>query len=86
MALRDKQGSLRISENSKDFTGCSMPTALARAQSYRDKSKELREAARSMISEVPQRDMEWMADRYDSLARSVELFEEIGQPKPADSS
>jgi hypothetical protein len=63
-----------------------MPTGLARAQSYRDKSKELREAARSMISEVPQRDMEWMADRYDSLARSVELFEEIGQPKPADSS
>jgi hypothetical protein len=30
--------------------------------------------------------MEWMADRYDSLARSVELFEEIGQPKAADSS
>jgi hypothetical protein len=63
-----------------------MPTGSARAQRYRSKSKQLRESAQSMISEEPRRDMEWMANQYESLATSVEEFEEFGQPKRLSSS
>ena len=39
-----------------------------------------------MISEEPRRDMEWMANRYETLATTVEELEEFGQPKFPDAS
>jgi hypothetical protein len=63
-----------------------MPTASERAQRYRIKSQQLRESAQSMISEEPRRDLEWMANRYDVLATTVEELEEFGQPKFSDAS
>jgi hypothetical protein len=63
-----------------------MPTASERAQRYRIKSQQLRESAQSMISEEPRRDMEWMANRYEALATTVEELEEFRQPKFPDAS
>jgi len=63
-----------------------MPTASERAQGYRIKSQQLRESAQLMISEKPRQDMEWMANRYETLATSVEEFEEFGKPMFPDAS
>ena len=63
-----------------------MPTASERAQRYRIKSQQLRESAQLMISEKPRQDMEWMANRYETLATSVEEFEEFGKPMFPDAS
>jgi hypothetical protein len=63
-----------------------MPTESERAQRYRIKSQRLREIAQATISEKPRRDMEWMANRYDALAATVEELEEFGQPEFPDPS
>jgi hypothetical protein len=59
---------------------CSAVTE-SRAQRFRDRSRQLYETARTMISGVDRRDMEWVADRYEMLASSAELFEGAEQPK-----
>ena len=43
-----------------------------RAQLYRDKSQQLREAARTMQWDADRQDLEWVAERYEVLARSLE--------------
>ena len=43
-----------------------------RARLYRDRSLELRETARKMRWDADRRDLEWVADRYEVLARSLE--------------
>jgi hypothetical protein len=63
-----------------------MPTASERAQRYRIKSQQLRESAQLMISEEPRQDMEWMANRYETLATSIEELEEFEQRKFPDAS
>ena len=63
-----------------------MPTASERAQRYRIKSQQLRESAQLMISEEPRQDMEWMANRYETLAISIEELEEFEQRKFPDAS
>ena len=39
-----------------------------------------------MISEQPRRDMEWMANRYEALATTVEELEGFGQPKHGEDA
>jgi hypothetical protein len=51
-----------------------------RAQRFRARSRQLHETARTMISEVDRRDLEWVADRYEMLASSAEPLEGAGQP------
>jgi hypothetical protein len=63
-----------------------MPTPSERAQRYRIKSQQLRDSAQLMISEEPRQDMEWMADRYETLATSIEELEEFEQRKFPDAS
>lgn len=43
-----------------------------RAQLYRDRSQQLRETARTMRWDADREDLEWVAQRYEILARSVE--------------
>lgn len=43
-----------------------------RARLYRDRSQELRETARGMRWDADRQDLEWVADRYEILARSLE--------------
>ena len=43
-----------------------------RAQFYRDRSQQLRETARTMQWGADRQDLEWVAARYEVLARSLE--------------
>jgi len=43
-----------------------------RAQLYRDRSQQLRETARMMQWGADRQDLEWVAERYEVLARSLE--------------
>jgi len=43
-----------------------------RARQYRDRSQELRATARKMVWDADRQDLEWVADRYEVLARSLE--------------
>jgi hypothetical protein len=43
-----------------------------RAQQYRDRSQQLRETARMMQWDADRQDLEWVAARYEVLARSLE--------------
>jgi hypothetical protein len=43
-----------------------------RAGLYRDRSRQLREAARKMRWDADRQDLEWVAERYEVLARSLE--------------
>lgn len=43
-----------------------------RAQLYRDRSQQLRETARMMQWDADRQDLEWVATRYEVLARSLE--------------
>jgi len=43
-----------------------------RAQLYRDRSQQLRETARMMQWDADRQDLEWVAARYEVLARSIE--------------
>ena len=49
--------------------------AESRAQRFRGKSRQLRETALTMVSEVDRRDMEWLAETYEMLASSAERLE-----------
>lgn len=53
------------------------------AQRYRDRSKQLLEAARSMASGETKRDTEWVARRYEAMAISAERIEGMRLPAPA---
>jgi hypothetical protein len=53
------------------------------AERYRNRSRELREAARSTGSQESQRDLEWVARRYEIMANSAEELEGVRQPAPA---
>jgi hypothetical protein len=43
-----------------------------RARLYRRRSQELRETARMMLWDADRQDLEWVAARYEVLARSLE--------------
>ena len=43
-----------------------------RARLYRNRSHELRETARKMRWDADRQDLEWVAERYEVLARSLE--------------
>ena len=43
-----------------------------RARLYRDRSQKLRETARKMRWDADRQDLEWVAERYEVLARSLE--------------
>jgi hypothetical protein len=43
-----------------------------RARLYRDRSQQLRETARMMQWDADRQDLEWVAARYEVLARSLE--------------
>lgn len=43
-----------------------------RARLYRHRSQELRETARKMRWDADRQDLEWVAERYEVLARSLE--------------
>ncbi len=47
-------------------------TKTSRARLYRDRSRQLRETARKMRWDADRQDLEWVADRYEVLARSLE--------------
>ena len=49
--------------------------AESRAQRFRGKSRQLRETALTMVSEVDRRDLEWLAETYEMLASSAERLE-----------
>jgi hypothetical protein len=51
----------------------------SRAQPFRDKSRQLRETALTIVPEVDRRDMEWLAETYEMLANSAERLERAGQ-------
>ena len=53
---------------------CSTEVA-SRAQRFRGKSRQLRETALTIVSEVDRRDMEWLAETYEMLASSAERLE-----------
>ncbi len=63
-----------------------MPTASERVQLYRFEAQQLRERAQSMISEEPRRDTEWMANRYEALATTIEQQDEFARAKFPDAS
>jgi hypothetical protein len=48
------------------------PAETDRAQLYRDRSQQLRETARAMRWDADRQDLEWMAQRYEILAKSLE--------------
>ena len=47
----------------------------SRVQRFRGKSRQLRETALTLVSEVDRRDMEWLAETYEMLASSAERLE-----------
>ena len=53
------------------------------AQRYRNRSKELLEAAGRMASGENRRDLEWVARRYEAMASSAERIEGLQMPTPA---
>jgi hypothetical protein len=55
-----------------DISESNIGAKTTRARLYRDRSQELRETARGMRWDADRRDLEWVADRYEVLARSLE--------------
>ncbi|HEY1963379.1 MAG TPA: hypothetical protein VGG59_00540 [Acidobacteriaceae bacterium] len=47
----------------------------SRARRFRGKSRQLRETALTVVSEVDRRDLEWLAETYEMLASSAERLE-----------
>ena len=60
--------------------------AESRAQRFRGKSRQLRETALTMVSEVDRRDLEWLAETYEMLVSSAERLEraELGSHPALD--
>ena len=55
-----------------DISDSNTGAKTTRARLYRDRSQELRETARRMRWDADRQDLEWVADRYEVLARSLE--------------
>jgi hypothetical protein len=55
-----------------EMSAPSSSAEMTRAQLYRDRSQQLREAARIMQWAADRQDLEWVAERYEVLARSLE--------------
>jgi hypothetical protein len=53
------------------------------AQRYRNRSRELLEAAGKMASGETRQDLEWVARRYEAMASSAERIEALRMPTPA---
>jgi hypothetical protein len=49
-----------------------------RAQHNRERAQQLRELAMTMASEENRKDIEWVADRYEALAKAAELLDSPG--------
>ena len=55
-----------------------------RARLYRDRSQELRETARKMRWDADRQDLEWVAERYEVLARSLETGSQEFAAQPVE--
>ena len=55
-----------------------------RAQHNRQRAQQLRELAMTMTSEEDRKDLEWVAARYEALAKAAELLDSSGHTSPID--
>jgi hypothetical protein len=55
-----------------------------RAQHNRERAQQLRELAVTMTSEENRKDLEWVAARYEALAKAAELLDSSGHTLPID--
>jgi len=53
-----------------------------RAQHNRERAQRMRELAMTMISDEDRKDLKWMADRYEKLAKAAELLDSSGHTSP----
>ena len=75
-------------QNSEMWIGSREDTAQHRresAQRNRDRAQQLRELAVTMTSDEDRKDIQWLAERYDRLAKGAELLENSGRATPTDA-
>jgi hypothetical protein len=53
------------------------------AQHHRERAQRMRELAMTMTSDEDRKDLEWVADRYEKLAKAVELCDSSGHISPS---
>ncbi len=54
------------------------------AQHHRERAQQIRELALTMASEEDRNDLEWVAARYEALAKAAELRDSSGHTSPID--
>jgi hypothetical protein len=72
-------------QNSETWIGSRDDTAQhhrERAQHHRERAQRMRELAMTMTSDEDRKDLEWVADRYEKLAKAAELFDGSGHISP----
>ena len=52
------------------------------AQHHRERAQQIRELALTMASEEDRKDLEWVAARYEALAKAAELLDSSGHTSP----
>jgi len=52
------------------------------AQHHRERAQRMRELAMTMTSDEDRKDLEWVAARYDALAKAAELRDSSGHISP----
>lgn len=52
------------------------------AQHNREMAQRMRELAMTMTSDEDRKDLEWVADRYERLAKTAELLDSSGHISP----
>jgi hypothetical protein len=55
-----------------------------RARHNRERAQQVRELAMTMTSEENRRDLEWVAARYEALAKAAKLLDSSGHTSPID--
>ena len=74
-------------QNSEMWIGSRDDTAQhhrERAQHNRERAQRMRELAMTMTSDEDRKDLEWVADRYEKLAKAAELLDSSGHTSPID--
>ena len=76
-------------QNSEMWIGSREDTAQRnreRAQQHRDRAQQVRELAMTMTSDEDRKDLEWVAHRYEALAKAAELLDKPGDTSLTDTS
>jgi hypothetical protein len=72
-------------QNSEMWIGSRDDTAQhhrERAQHSRKRAQRMRDLAMTMTYDEDRKDLEWMAARYEALAKAAELFDSSGHISP----